>query len=406
MLFPVFRMAWLNLWRNTRRTVITVSAVGFGVAVMVFASGYAVGMKKHLIETIIRSGSGEGQISARGYTATQDPETFIPDASSLLNRLDLDPAVKGASPRVKGEGLLAMGDRSAHVTLIGVEPGREGKVTGWTKQLTEGVFLGSPRTVVIGKGLMKTLEVETGSRLVLTVADIRTGELKYRLLTVSGTVSTGNPGLDRHAGFVNRAELAEDLGVGQGVHEIALSLAADPEDRRALAAVLATYAGPGIEAAEWQVLSPVVAHISDVMVYYNAIMLGVIFFLIAFGIVNTMSMSLIERFREFGILRALGTPPGDLARLILAEAWWMGLIGSAGGLALGLSAIAFFAWQGLSFEGVEALGVSFSTPLYPVFYWPEIIFDALGFLVLTPLAAVTVALRAAMVDPVRALRSE
>lgn len=406
MLYPVFRIAWRNLWRNTRRTIITTLAVGFGVAVMVFASGYATGMKKHLIESITRSGSGVGQISHEGYIATGDSGLFIPDATPILEKLARDPLIKGASPRVKGEGLLAMGDRSAHVTLIGVEPEKEGMVTGWTSQLTGGVFLGEPKTVVIGKELMKTLEVETGSKLVLTVADVLTGELKYRLLTVSGVVSTGSPALDRHAGFINRGELAEDLGIGRGIHEIALAVKVDAEDREALRAALKPYISPGVEALEWQVLSPVVARMSEVMVFYNAIILGVIFFLIAFGIVNTMSMSLIERFREFGILRALGTPPFDLAKLILAEAWWMGLAGSACGLALGLAANAFFAWHGISFEGVEALGVSFSTPLYPVFHWPEIFFDTLAFLVLTPLAAVTVAVRASMVDPVRALRSE
>lgn len=398
--------AFRNLWRNPRRTVITASALSLGLAALVFITGWAKGINLHMVTSATRSGIGHGQIHHTGYRVTGDPEIYMADYRSTLAAAEKAHGVAGASPRVLGEGLLAMGGRSSSVRLIGVDPERERRVSNWAEKLAAGSFLGASSTVVIGRSLAGNLEVEVGSKLVLTVADIKSGELNYRLVTVAGIVSSENPLIEKMGAIVNLPELAADMGIGGGAHEIALFLDADPRDRASLVKILEPLKKEGLEVEEWQTVAPVIARIGEVQNFFLKIVVGIVFFLVSFGVVNTMSMALIERFREFGILRALGTSPLGLAGLMVMEAAWLGLVGCTAGLGLGLAVLAYYASAGIPLPGVQFMDVAIKTPVYPVLYWPWIAMVYVSFLVLTPVSSLLVAARAARIDPVKALRSE
>lgn len=404
--YPLFRLAWRNLWRNGRRTLITCSVIGFGLAAMVFVTGWARGINRHLVNSVTRSGLGMAQISAPGYLATGDSETYIPDYRTHLARAGSLPGVIGASPRVEGEGLLAVGGRSSYLRLVGIIPEAEARVTDWRERLVEGEFLTAPSTVLLGQGLAKTLEVELGTKLVLTVADIKSGELKYRLVRVGGLISSENQQLDKHTALMNLTELAGDMGLGPGAHKIALKLDVEPRDTPAMEAILQKLRVEGVEVHRWQEISPLLARMTDLQNFFMTIVLGVVFFLVSFGIVNTMSMALLERVREFGIMRALGETPGRLSALIFAEAWWLGVVGCSGGLTLGLTVILWFSKRGINLGGMEVMDVALKTPIYTVFVWPLILAMTGAFLILTPLASLLVAYRASRIDVASALRSE
>lgn len=406
MRYPTAKIAWRNLWRNKRRTLVTSSAIALGLAAMVFVTGWAKGVNRHIVNSATLSGLGIAQIHADGYRQTGDVERYMPDYAKVVARAEAASGVTGVSPRVVGEGLLAVGGRSSYLRLTGIIPERERKVTDWADKIVRGQFLGGPGTAVIGEGLAKNLEVDVGSKLVLTVADIKTGELKYRLVRVAGIISSENTAMDKRSAVVNLNELAQDMGIPGGAHEIALSLVGDPRDRSALVKMLAPIKAPGIEVSEWQVLVPVLVRMGEIQNFFMSVALGVIFFLISFGIVNTMSMSLLERLREFGIMRALGTSPMRLSSLILAEAAWLGSVGVGFGLVIGLSVLFYFSRHGILLAGMEAMDVSLKNPIYPIFNWIYISLVTTAFLVLTPCAALLVAYRASRIKPSEALRSE
>ncbi len=400
------RLAWRNLWRNTRRTLITAGAIGLGLAAMILSLGWSRGMTQHLIDTVTLSGAGEAQIHASGWRQTRDVALIIPRGLKVLERVSTAPGVKAAAPRAYGIGLLAIGDRSANVEVVGFEPEREKRVTNWQQRLLAGRYPQKETDLLIGRDLAESLEVEVGSKLVLTVADAFSGDMNSLLVRVCGVIFTNNPALDKHSALLPLATVQKALGLKGGFHEIALSLDAPAAERAALAPILASLTAPGLEVSSWQDVAPVVANIKDLQGFFMSLTLLIIFFIVAFGIVNTMSMSLLERLREFGLMRAMGASPGRLGLLILSEAASLGLVGCGLGLVVGLAIYAVLAQVGLNMGHIEAAGVTLEAPIHPSLDFWGVAAVTLAFSVLTPLVAVFPALRAARVEPAKALRQE
>lgn len=406
------RMAWRNLWRNTRRTVITAGAVGLGLAAMILTVGWMNGFVRNGLDAVIMSGYGDVQIHAPGWRQTRDAGMVIPDGAKVLERTRATPGVRAAAPRLYAIGLLAIGDRSANIEVIGIDTEAEREVTNWHRRLAAGAYPTHPRDAVIGYRLAEKLEVGVGSKLVLTVAEAVGGDMNSILLRVSGLAVTSHPKLDRRAALLpletvrGLLGLAGPRGTAGDIHEIAITVVDPGKERADLAAVVAGLSAPGIEIATWQDLAPSVASIMDVQDVYIGITLVLIFVVIALGIVNTMSMALFERFREFGILKAMGTSPLRLAALILAEAASLGVVGCAMGLGLGLAVHGVLSRTGIDVGNMEAMGVTFETPIYTIVDTSEVVALTVIFLVLTPLVAIYPAIRAALIQPALALRHE
>jgi len=399
-------LAWRNIWRNTRRTLITALAIGLGLGTMLFSLAWMAGMNRHLVETLTASRLGQAQVHAPGFRETRQEELTIPEGGKVLELARSVPRIAGAAPRLFAIGLAAMGDRSANVELIGVDLGQEPKVTNWQERLVAGAYPADHNQVLIGTGLARRMELETGSKLVLTVARVGTGDLEAVLARVAGVIYTGNPSLDERSVIAPLGLVQEIIGLPGAFHEIALRFQVDGLDRAELSSLLAPLEGLGLDVRAWPALVPVVASMLDLQGLYLAISVVLIFGLVAFGIVNTMSMSLLERFKEFGVLRAIGTSPLRLAGLILAEAGSIGVVGCALGLGLGVGISFWLGRRGVVLGGVEALGVSFGNAFHPSLAPGQAAAMVLVFLVLTPLVALGPALRAARVEPVRALRHE
>ena len=373
-MYPVtIMMAWRNLWRNTRRTLITSLAIALGLTAIILSVAWMDGLMNHLLKAMIGGSMGQAQIHAPGYRQTREEELTIPRADQVLKRVEAAPGLTGAAPRLYAQGLAAMGDRSAGVEVLGVDFAREARVTDWKKKIVAGSYpLSSPgsgsgdgKAVLIGKGLAGKLELEAGARLVLTVARADSGDLEGALAPVAGIINTGIPLLDDHA-VIGPLELVGKItGQAGKVHEIALRFDTPGRDRAELERLIAPLRTPDLDVQPWPVLAPMISGMMDLQAFYLALATAIIFGLAAFGIVNTMSMSLLERFKEFGVLRAIGTSPGRLLGLILAEAASLGAVGAAlgGGLGVGLTLI--FRETGIPLGGMEAMGVNIDSTIYP-----------------------------------------
>ena len=401
----IWSMAWRSIWRNRRRTLITAAALALGVATMSGMFALTDGMVDRMVRIVTDSRLGEAQIHAEGYRETKDETLLIRDTTAVIKRIGENAKITTAAPRVWGEGILAIADRTRGVLIAGIDPQAEAKLTNWDSRLVKGQYLKGPNQVMLGHELAKRLDVELGAKMVVTVANIETGEPTTELVRVQGILQTGDAELDRQTAIVELSMAQRMLGVSDNVHEIALRVNVDDRgDEASIQAAIASLQSDGLTVLPWHQINKMIAQMHRMMdTWMNAIVYFV-FIIIAFGVVNTISMSLLERQREFGVMRALGTSGVNLASQVVVESFWLGIVGAVPGIILGLGLSWMSAEYGYDFSGTTAYGMSFSEPIYGTVNIAGTLRVAFIFTFLTTIVSIFSALRAARIDPVEAMR--
>ncbi len=403
----LLRMAWRNLYRNTRRTVITGAAISIGLAALVLSLALFEGVNRQMTARLTEDFLGDGQIHAVGYRRTRDVGRTLPGGEQLLQRLRRDARVRGAAPRAMAFGLVSSAEDALGVRVMGVEPAVEKEAFRFFRKVRRGAFFPGRhgREIVLGARAARTLGVRIGSRLVLTVAQPGSGELAQQLFRLAGTFRTGARQLDNGLALVRLGDLQAMLGMPGELHEIALRLtpetAADPRKR---AAFWSGLVAADIEALPWTELAPQYHALQRLQWVSFAILVGIVFAIIALGIMNTLLMSLFERTREFGVLRALGTRPAWLGGLVLLEAASLAVFAAVPGLVLGLAVSAWFQFRGVDWSGMSYGGVQFTEPTRAQITLSGVALSLAVIVLTTVLVALFPAVKAMRIRPIDALR--
>jgi len=338
------RFAWLNTLRNRRRSAVTVSIAALGTAAILLAGGFA-----------LFTYQGLAQISARttGHLIVGKPEQFardedtplqhgLDDVAALRSKLLADPDVLHVLPRVEFSGLISNGDKSTVMLAAGIDPDAEFAVKGPFLRVLAGDVLasGKPNTVMLGEGLARSLKATPGAGLTL-LASTTEGALNALDVTVQGVFSTGIPDVDKRLVYLDVAT-AQKLLVTPRVSSLGVFLshmeATDPARQRIAAAL------PQLAVQTW--LDQAVFY-KSVKELYNRIFgaLGlVIGVIVVFVVTNAMAMAIIERTREIGTLRALGTLPGQLIRSLALEGLVLGGAGALLGSLIALAVSMMLLW--------------------------------------------------------------
>ena len=333
------KFAWLNTLRNRRRSLVTLSIAALGTAAILLAGGFA-----------LYTYQGLEQSSARttGHLIVGNPEQFTKDedvplqhgldnVAALRQQLLADPAVRHVLPRVEFSGLISNGDKSTVMVAAGIDPDSEFAVKGPFLQMTAGDVLAGKSTamVMLGESLARSLKAKPGTSLTL-LASTTEGALNAMDVTVKGVFSTGIPDIDKRLVYTD-IETAQKLLVTQRVSTLGVFLRNMDDVAPAQARIAA--AQPKLTVQTW--LDQATFY-KSVKALYNRIFgaLGLIIgVIVVFVVTNAMAMAIIERTREIGTLRALGTLPGQLVRSLALEGLLLGGIGAAAGtlVALGVA---------------------------------------------------------------------
>ncbi len=404
------KMAWRNVWRNRRRSLVTISAMAFALWVELLYSGLIVGYMEGMEDDIVDLEVGDMQIFAGDYLERPSLYTVIPEPEPLLQALE--GAGMKASARLLGGGLAAAGESSAGVAFRGVDVQRDAGVSLVGESVATGQWLSKddPKGVVIGRRLARTLSVEPGDELIV-LTQAADGSMANDLLTVRGVLMGIAQGTDATTVFMHAPVFRELLGMPEGAHQIIVRRPEEVELAAAATTVRALAEGhPGdLKTLTWMQLMPVVAQ----MLQGSAAMVGIIFFIVyvAVGILilNAMLMAVFERIREFGVLKAIGVSPGTVVLLILAESAVQAVIALVVGTVLALPGMWYLVEHGInvgSLGGTDMMGIAMRPIWYGVYTADSVATPVVLLVFIVFFAVLYPAFKAAWIQPVEAMRHQ
>lgn len=356
------KMAWLNIWRRRVRSLLVILMIGVSMGVMLSIQGLYDGMTKHLIESTIRSESGEVTLYAPAYRLHQKLKYHISNTKDLTESLEKMPEVTAVAERIRVMGLISTAHKSTMAKLVGVDRDQENAFGNFQEFITDGEFgFGEGgRGAVIGKKLAKTLGVSVGSRVIFSAQDIQ-GELSSVSLRIKGIVQTTNLAIDDIALFVDLKRSQSLTGLtDQERTEIALRVDDSDNMKDIKSRLQAEWSG--LEIYTWKELYPALVQMQEMMMIFNGITFGIVMVMVFIGILGVMFVSILERIREFGILLAIGEPYRYIRRQVLLEALLLGVGGYIIGSMAGAAALHYLQLYGLDLsafsEGLEEFGMS------------------------------------------------
>lgn len=400
------KLAWRNIFRNKRRTFIAGTAIGIGLASLIFVDAIWIGMERNMIHSATASFLGEGQIHREGYRESFEVEKTIENLDETVARLKEEGIVEQFTLRTIAFAMLSSPANVSTVTMVGIEPSTERYLSQIDDALIEGTFFdgGGERDIVVGKKLAELLEITIGDRVVLTAAQAGSGDLAQEMFRLSGIYRTNVSELDRGMVFVRLGKARQMLDLEGEAHEIAIKFTDTEHGRNPNLPFWAAYSSGGNEAVGWTELLPQLEAAFG-MSEFSTLLVGLILFgVVALGIINTLFMSLYERMFEFGVMRAVGTRPFAIGRLIIFEAGALAIVSIVLGAILGFVLTYIFTQTGIDYVGIEFAGVTFRELLYPVMTPMQFIYYPFWVFVFTTLIGLYPATYAARMTPAKAMR--
>ncbi len=334
----LLKLGYRNLWRNRRRTILTMTAIGVSTAMVILMFGIYDGMLWDMIETATDLYHGHVKITADKYLDERRMHLTL-EENGLSEKIQNDPRIKGIAGRVRGFALLSTGGGESSQTqpaeLFGINPVEERKVTRLESHVIEGSFISGSgsKDIVLGKGLAKRLEAKIGDEIV-SMGQGADGSIAAEIFFVAGIIETADPFRDTSLAIVGRKTLQEMLALEGRLHEWAVSL------KKPLSAVEWAQEWQaqmqGAEVTPWNQFLPQMGQIVEIWDVFEYVFAVIFYFAVILVAANTMYMAFFERMREFGIMGALGLRLRKLAFMIVLEGFMMsgaaGLIGGVAGI--------------------------------------------------------------------------
>jgi ABC-type lipoprotein release transport system permease subunit len=335
----VLKIAWRTIWRYRRRTIISLSAVAVGLTLVIIYGGLMARLQSEAKEQLDNVGMGHVEITASGWRAHRRADENMSNPAELVRDL---PAGSESGWRVVARALVSSARASEGVELQGVDWTREKTLSAHLDDVREGKLPDDARGILIGDKLAQRLKVKVGDKL-RVMAQRADGEIGAELYRVRGIFHSLSPAIAQRKVYVSEASARRLLGVGEVAHQLVIQLER-ADDADGLAARLREKLGPRYEVLSYGELVPAMKTLEELgnkVTWFAALF---IYGLVGLGILNTMLMSVLERTREFGVLRAIGTRPARVVAQVLGESFWIGTLGALVGLAAGLA----ITWYGSS----------------------------------------------------------
>ncbi len=409
------RLAWRNLWRNKGRTAIVLTAIAFSLGLLLTSYGLILDRSEKAKGAAVRSAGGNILIHEDGYWASMGSDYALADADDVAELLRGVEGVSTVIPRVIVNGLVTSARGAEGVTLRGIDPDAEVAVYDYSRFLESGTFLTGDEEapIVLGAGIVESLEIELGDRVVLTGTQ-PDGEVTRALFRLSGVIRTNSGAVDDVFGFTTVAAAQEAMSIPGGLTQLGVVVPDDEARYEVQERIEAALAGHSqeTEVLTWDEAIPDLLGFIELDDRFALIYGIVIFMVVAFGIMNTLLMMVMERIRELGMLAAIGMSPRMVAKLVLVETGLLTVVGVGLGVMLGVGGHLLLAHYGLDptamsggadidIGGVSLHDMTIRSQLDPL-RWTIATLIVVGLIFVSALYP---AMKAARLNPVDAMRT-
>ncbi len=404
----LLKISWRNVWRNKARSIVIIMAIGFGLWGGIFATALMTGMIQQQFNSSIKNQVSHIQIHTPEYVKEKQTEFSIAEYEKLFSFLKSVDIVNSFSGRTIANGMLATASMTAGVEIVGIDPEMEKLTTSRTESLIDGDYFESVsrNPVLIGARLAEKLKIENGNRIILTFQDLN-GDITSASFRVCGIYRTSNTMNDEKFIYVKQSDLEHLLGDSLVINEIAILLH-DIENVNDFRTVLSNKFSD-YEIRTWAEISPDLSFMSEFSGMALMILIIIILFAMAFGLLNTMLMTIFERTRELGVLMSVGMGKFKIFSMILLETCILVITGSLFGSLIGSLTVNILNRTGLDLSGLGADVMSdygFDAVIYPVLDGHFFVNLAILVLITAVLAAIYPAYKALKLNPAEAVRKE
>lgn len=355
-------IAWRNVWRNPRRTWLTICAIGFACIILVFMLSFQFGAYGTMINSAIRINTGHLQIQAEGYFEEKSMRQVVPHPGPVIRAVSEIEFVQAVAARANAFSLVSSDNRTAGAMIIGVDPESEARVSTLETLVRKGAFLtrtqAGTNPALIGRLMAQNLQAGIGDDLVV-LGQGRDGSVAATVLTVCGIYASGMDEFDRSTLHMPLDTFQEVYSMRGAVHEIVVNVSGldrvTPVKRAVANRLDQMPGGKNLTVLDWDELMPGLTQAIKLDLTIGIIFWCLLVLVVAFSILNTFLMAVFERTREFGVMMALGIRPGRLVRIMLYESAAMTLVGIGLGIALGCVVTLIFQHMGIDLSGASEI---------------------------------------------------
>ena len=400
-------IAYRDLIRNRRRTILTLFAVALGMMILIMMSGLIAGLVAGSLRDNIRLNTGHLQLRDDSYEIEKLSllsRDLLQDSDGLVAQAEALSEVQSAAPVLWSSGVLSTVRESAGLAVTGIDPAddfhapvRDGIVAG------EYITADDRGQILIGKRLADDMDITVGQRVSLAMGGAD-GQVDEGIFTVAGLFNTGIINYDQNTVIMPLAQAQAFSNSGSRASSIIVMLN-DVEDTAKVAAALEA---PGIQVLTWEDLNGLLLTLMETAGAFYYVLYIIVILVVAVLIANTLLMSVFERTRELGILASLGMKGRQIMLMVLFEAVILALLGVAAGLVLGAGVVAYLAEVGIEFSS-DAMGavegMALGTKMYPAFDAGDAITLSLLMFFIVSLVSIYPAWYAARMEPVKALHA-
>jgi ABC-type lipoprotein release transport system permease subunit len=401
------RLAWRNIWRHKRRTIIIVLAMSMTLALMMWYDGLINGWTEAIYGNAVKVLGGNIQVHAEGYRkeANSNPLFPLADPQAVIKAAEENPLTLAATQRIKTGGLVTSREGAFSVGIIGIEPEKEVKVNIIGQNVKEGRNITSDDldNILIGKGLADAMGVKVGDRITM-VGSSQHEQMRQRTMTIVGIYDLGLADMEKQDVYISLGE-AQALYEVNGSTEVAIFLNRLGQEGSVIDAMKPVLPGYEIESfqANYPELASTINTKSGVMNVFSVIIIAIA----GVGILNLLLMAVYERTREIGVLGAMGLKPHQISFLFILEGTMIGLVGSAAGVILGLAINGYLMKVGVDFGSAMTQAASYmalvQSRVYPTLGIEMLPMRVSMIVIISALAALIPAAEAGRREPAEAL---